>query len=96
MNKKQVTVLIIGLLLVALCAFSPPRRYMPTQTATSFSVRWDIPHRVSVLSPEIYRPEGGGWLIIDTARLLAECLVIGALTGVAFFLLRLFRRPDSS
>ena len=95
MSKTQTVVLIIGLLLVAWCAFFPPRRYMPTQTANSFSIRWDLPARESMLSREIYRVDGSGWLIIDTSRLLAECLVIGALTGAIFFLLRLFRRPAS-
>jgi predicted histidine transporter YuiF (NhaC family) len=96
MSKTQVVVLIAGLLLVALCAFFPPRRYMPTQTADSFSTRWDMPARISVLSPDIYKVQGGGWLCIDVSRLLAECLVIGALTGAVFFLLRLGRRRDNS
>lgn len=96
MSKKQAGVLIVGLLIVALCAFFPPRRYMPTQTATSFSIRWDMPARVPLLSPDIYKVQGGGWLCIDASRLFAECLVIGALTGAIFLLMRPGRRRDSS
>ncbi|GEM_PF-3590589 len=95
MSKKQVVVLIVGLLFVALCAFFPPRMHMMRQYGNGYSIGNGVPDRVSVLSPYIYG-YSGDYIRIDAARLLAECLVISALTGTLFLLMRLGHRQSSS
>jgi len=95
MSKKQVVILIVGLLFVALCAFFPPRMHLPLQYGNGYSIGNGVPERVFVLSAHIYG-YSGDYIRIDAARLLAECLVISALTGTVCLLMRLGHRQSSS
>jgi hypothetical protein len=86
MNTTQRVILIAGLLLVALCAFFPPRQYLPYQTANASGITIGIPPRVSFFSSDFYGSSYDSRMSIDVTRLLAEILIIGALTGIAFLL----------
>ena len=84
MNTTQRVILIVGLLLVALCAFFPPRQYLPYQTANTAGINIGIPPRVSIFSANFYGSSYDTRTGIDATRLLAEILTIGALAGIAF------------
>ncbi len=86
MNTTQRIIVIVGLLLVALCAFFPPRQYLPYQTANASGINIGIPSRASIFSSDFYGSSYNSRTGIDATRLLAEILTIGALAGIALLL----------
>lgn len=83
MNKKQTT-LCIGLVLIGLCALFPPMKYAGGILSVNNSTT-AFPGFLFDLN--IYR-QGSDFVTIDTGRLLAEWVLIGAVTGIVFIRLK--------
>ncbi len=84
MNEKQRATLILGLLLVACCALFPARRYTDNTLVVNGST---VAPRSFVWHRQLHRVgpiDSNMEVEIDTAKLIAEVIVIAALAGVAF------------
>ncbi len=84
MNEKQRITLIFGLLLIALCALFPPRRYTGNTISVNDST---VAPRSFLWTQQLHQIKGGGHsyrVEIDTAKLMAEVIAFAALTGVVF------------
>lgn len=84
MNEKQRATLILGLLLLACCALYPARRYTDDTLVVNGST---VAPRSFLWHRQLHHVKDGGYnsrVEIDTAKLIAEVIVIAALMGVAF------------
>ena len=100
MTKKNTLILVFGIVLCALCALYPPRRINNT-SSMQFDNRGDGKirplevTRAVLFSPEfgIGRVRGNGAVFpaeVDGGGLLAELVLIGALTGLLILVPKLY------
>ena len=86
MNHSQSLAAMVGLMLIAACALFPPRCY----PSGSVYVTATAP-RGFLFDPGIYfvqDPPPASAVVIDLSHLIAECIAVGALTGLSLVALR--------
>ena len=87
MKTSKKIILIVGLVWGAICALFPPRQYISGVYDSSI-----IPTHEFLFAPRFqmffYEPHLGNYYSVDVAggRLLAELMLIAAVTGIAFLL----------